>query len=521
MWPAAPGSKSHIVALGAAEVTALRRAMNRFCSRSHVCPSRIAVLIAVLIGGVVGVLMSPDLAWGDDPPRLGEMSGGDGPLIKLGEEAAPCAWPTVVAVKVAGGLCTGTLVHPELVLYAAHCGDQGVQIRFGETSAPTSKLVLPEFCETYPEYAGTPDQGHDWAFCKLAEPVRELPSTPILYGCEQEWLTDDSELAIVGFGKREGDAPSGTKYWAMTDVYTVDRERGVVVLGPEGSPTICAGDSGGPAFLRHPEQGTWHHVGIASTSIPSEDDPGCGGRGQHALSDQAVEWLEAASGVDVTPCFDLDGAWNPQPGCNDFHSAEPGEGYGSFDPWCPGTPAVELSATCGPDLAFGDEQPPTVTIDSPTDGDGFADSMVELDIAVSVVDDGHVREVGLSIDGEVLPVVDTQPPFVFEGLMFPAGTFELRASALDYAGNTGESSTVSIVVGGEGEGEGEGEGDGEASDGTGEADGTGSGWDDSGSPDPSAASSPSEDGCGCSTRGAATPAPFALLCLLLGIRRRS
>ena len=58
----------------------------------------------------------------------------DVPEVYNGVPVEECAWPTVVAVT-GGGLCTGTLIHPELVVYAAHCGGGQKSLRFSTTSS--------------------------------------------------------------------------------------------------------------------------------------------------------------------------------------------------------------------------------------------------------------------------------------------------------------------------------------------------------------------------------------------------
>ena len=44
--------------------------------------------------------------------------------IANGEICNECGFgPAVVVLRGGGTMCTGTLVHPEVVLYAAHCGE--------------------------------------------------------------------------------------------------------------------------------------------------------------------------------------------------------------------------------------------------------------------------------------------------------------------------------------------------------------------------------------------------------------
>ena len=145
--------------------------------------------------------------------------------------------------------------------------------------------------------------------------------------------------AITGYGIQEQNGNSGIKDWGLTpirQVYSMSAD-----VGGLGEPGICPGDSGGPAFVRYPD-GSWHVFGIASTLTGN-----CGGIGTHSLAWHAVPWIEAESGIDVTPCHDLDGTWNPTFRCTDFYAAEPGEGFGQYGNWCPGTPRNSSSKTCG------------------------------------------------------------------------------------------------------------------------------------------------------------------------------
>jgi hypothetical protein len=51
------------------------------------------------------------LGWSEQPE--------DPEAIYGGETVAVCGWPTTVSMQ---GSCTGTLVHPQVVIYAQHCG---------------------------------------------------------------------------------------------------------------------------------------------------------------------------------------------------------------------------------------------------------------------------------------------------------------------------------------------------------------------------------------------------------------
>lgn len=357
--------------------------------------------------------------------------------IFSGSDAEICAFPGVVALDNGFNRCTGTLVHPRLVLYAAHCGAGDMKIGFGQSAGAPEHVVTPETCMVNPDYAGADDEASDWAFCRLAEPA-PVPPIPVALGCEQTGVETGMTATIVGYGQSTSGAGDGPKRVAEAPIRLLLAD--YVEVGGLTEPGPCAGDSGGPALIKAAD-GTWRTFGIASVNVGT-----CGGIGHYSYAANAIPWVEENAGLDITRCHDEGGGWQPDFRCTGFAVAD-STGAGAWTDWCAAAPRGPASTSCGPAFdASPDTTPPTVAITSPASGP-LPGPSATVAIEVDAADVGWgVAKVSLEIAGEV-QAVDDEPPFAFEGAEFPAGEWTVVAIAEDAAGQVTRSEPVTLAVG--------------------------------------------------------------------------
>jgi len=353
------------------------------------------------------------------------------PSIIGGEDATTCQWPTAVALVSHLGLCTGTLVHPQVVLYAAHCGTDFGEIVLGERMNATYRVPV-DHCERHSVADAVGP--NDYAFCVLAQPVDGMPLTPVAYGCEGDVLTRGRSVVIAGFGEETPESGDfGVKRWATTTISGADS--GMILVGG-GGIGAWKGDSGGPAFVQL-DDGGWRAFGIVSGG------PGPGQAVYYVDMRTVVPWVEEHAGIDITPCHTSDGSWQPTPECGGYATQPTGA-----DTWatqCGGNdPLSPPSTTCG--AVFAPEgNDPEVRIVSPEDGTVLDQVPADVTIDIEAMDDVAIRAVRLAVDGEVLQE-RMAPPWQFTGT-FPKGTYELVALAQDASGNDGRSDSATLYVG--------------------------------------------------------------------------
>ena len=452
----------------------------------------LAVGLALVAGPVEAA--EPTLAPGQQPD----------PRIFGGTAVQNCGWPTTVHLSFGGFVCTGTLIHPEIVVTAGHCPSsvegRATAIGFGEAPGAFSRVV-DATCFSSPTYNGSVGPT-DFGYCRLAAPVEDVPIVPPAWGCDLSVLTPGREVVIVGFGQSDNGG-SGTKREVTTNIVAIGES---AVIGGDGKDA-CFGDSGGPVYVKLDSEfggdDTWRAFGI--TSGGGE----CGNGGTFALMHVAIPWIEDHSGIDVTPCQDREGNWEPSPACGAI-PFDPANGAGlSWANGCSEGPTSGFGGLCGDPFGSGEDgDAPTVRIVDPGQASSFdlpaGEEFVDVEIAVEAEDVGFgVADVRLLVDGQAFDGnVDSSEPYSWQ-LRFPPGGFVLEAVARDWSGNEGRSQPVAIGIGEDPPALPE-PGDNDESD-------VGFGIDEG-------------EGCACASGpgGAGGPAALALgLVVLVGLRRRS
>jgi secreted trypsin-like serine protease len=237
-----------------------------------------------------------------------------------GNDASRGEYPSVAEVTFGPFLCTGTLVTPDWVLTAGHCGSvtgaavaspagwppQLINVRIGGVTQSDGEQRSVSQVVVHPDYLLT--SGYDISLLRLSQSSTMAPTQVAGAGERSIWTAGTLET-IVGWGvtEEDGELPDNLQEARVpitTDAYCAgaysDFDPNTMVCAgfPQGGVDTCQGDSGGPMFGKT-SAGALRVVGTTSfgEGCARPGRPGVYGR---VADDTLRPWIAETTGSGVS-----------------------------------------------------------------------------------------------------------------------------------------------------------------------------------------------------------------------------
>jgi secreted trypsin-like serine protease len=167
-----------------------------------------------------------------------------------GQIGGPLEASAVMVLHDRGGVCTGSVLAPDVVLTAAHCVPAGAQIRVHYREQGQPVLLEPQNVVRHPEFRANAVQERtrsiDMALIRLRAPLSARFGSATLAAS-----ATGQTVTVAGFGlSREGDAATTGTWRSATLQVTEPFGPSRILLWAKAAPGVgaCQGDSGGPVI---------------------------------------------------------------------------------------------------------------------------------------------------------------------------------------------------------------------------------------------------------------------------------